>query len=155
MLNIIIPGQDEYQLEHLVLDFNGTIAEDGKILAEIKEQIELLAEYLKVYVITADTNKTVEKECGELPVQVVVIGKDKQDQEKLNFINSLQGEVCAVGNGVNDNLMLKEAKLGIAVIGREGLATVNLLASDIVVNNINDAFNLLLKTNRLIATLRN
>ena len=44
--------------------------------------------------------------------------------EKEQFGESLGTEkVVAVGNGVNDSLMLKKAALGIIVIGEEGAAS--------------------------------
>ena len=36
MLNIKIPGREELTLSHLVLDYNGTIAEDGNIIEGIR-----------------------------------------------------------------------------------------------------------------------
>ena len=59
-----------------------------------------------------------------------------------------------VGNGNNDIDMLKNAELGIAIIGKEGCSVKSLLSADIVVNNIIDAINLLLNEKRMIATLR-
>jgi soluble P-type ATPase len=50
--------------------------------------------------------------------------------------------------------MLKNAILGIAVIGDEGCSTTTLLQSDITTNSIEDALMLLLNEKRLIATLR-
>ena len=50
--------------------------------------------------------------------------------------------------------MVKEAALGIAVVGREGIATETLIAADIVCDNVLDALELLLNPKRIIATLR-
>jgi soluble P-type ATPase len=60
----------------------------------------------------------------------------------------------AVGNGRNDRLMLKQAVLGIAVLGEEGTATAALMAADIVVRDVFSALELLRHPQRLIATLR-
>jgi soluble P-type ATPase len=60
----------------------------------------------------------------------------------------------AIGNGNNDHLILKEAALGIAVLGDEGLSVSAIKNADIVMKNISDALDLFLKTKRLIATLR-
>jgi phosphoserine phosphatase len=62
--------------------------------------------------------------------------------------------VVAIGNGVNDSLMLKKAALGIVVIGGEGAAQKTIKEADIVVKDIHDALGLLLNRLRLIATLR-
>ncbi|MGC8790802.1 MAG: HAD hydrolase family protein, partial [Desulfurella sp.] len=62
--------------------------------------------------------------------------------------------LVAIGNGKNDSLMLKYAKLGICVIGKEGANIEALQNSDIVVCDIVSALELLLYPKRLIATLR-
>jgi hypothetical protein len=61
---------------------------------------------------------------------------------------------AAMGNGFNDCLMLREAALGICVLGKEGASTEALLASHIAVTSPADALELLLVLQRLMATLR-
>jgi soluble P-type ATPase len=60
----------------------------------------------------------------------------------------------SIGNGRNDQLMLKASALGIAVILAEGIAAETLLASDVVCTSIIDALDLLRNPLRLTATLR-
>jgi soluble P-type ATPase len=62
--------------------------------------------------------------------------------------------VVAYGNGLNDRKMLKAARLGIVVAGREGCAVESLLAADVCSANIVDGLNLLLYPKRLEATLK-
>jgi soluble P-type ATPase len=50
--------------------------------------------------------------------------------------------------------MLGKAALSVAVLGDEGLSTAALGAAQIVVKDIRDGLDLLLKTDRLRATLR-
>lgn len=155
MLHLTIPGRAEMTIEHLVLDFNGTIAFDGKIIEGVNERLKQLAESLKIYVITADTNGSVHRECKELSVEVHVIGKEDQLGEKKRFIESLNPSgAVSIGNGINDEWMFEASDLAIAVIGGEGAAISSLMKSDIVVQNIIDGLDLLLRQNRLIATLR-
>jgi soluble P-type ATPase len=59
-----------------------------------------------------------------------------------------------IGNGGNDQLILKEAGLGIAILGDEGISVTAMKNADILVKTISDALDLLLKPKRLIATLR-
>ena len=47
MLTITIPGQDALHLEHLVLDFNGTLASDGVLLDGVAELLQRLATTLR------------------------------------------------------------------------------------------------------------
>jgi soluble P-type ATPase len=60
----------------------------------------------------------------------------------------------AIGNGNNDDLILKEAGLGIAVLGDEGMSVSAMRNAEILVKNISDALDLFLKPKRLTATLR-
>ncbi len=50
--------------------------------------------------------------------------------------------------------MLKEAALGIGVIGEEGCSNTLIKEADLVVKNVADALNIILHPERLVATLR-
>lgn len=155
MISLEIPGIGEMKLHSLVLDYNGTIAFDGKIEEGVLEQLNLLAKKLKVYVITADTFGQAITECKGLMGDVVILQNPLGAQEKEDFVTSLGAEqVVALGNGVNDCLMLQKVALGIAVIGGEGASVKAIQAADIVVKDIQQALGLLLHTKRLKATLR-
>jgi soluble P-type ATPase len=62
--------------------------------------------------------------------------------------------VLAIGNGANDAVMLREAALGIGVIGEEGCASSLIKEADLIVKSINDALGIVLHPERLVATLR-
>ena len=156
MLHIEIPGGNRYSFEHLVIDYNGTIAQDGNLLANVTELFDLLAEKVSLHILTADTHGTVALKVKDLPVSLHVIGEGRQDVSKYNVIKSLGSQgVVAVGNGRNDVLMLQEAALGIAVIQAEGCAGVLIAYADVVCTSIVDALHLLIHPARLQATLRN
>ena len=154
MLNIQIPGRDALTLNHLILDYNGTIAEDGEIIGSIRPRLEALSEYLSIYVITADTHGTAAKKCEGLPLQVLTFPTTEVGQIKADEARKLNGGVVTIGNGYNDIPMSDAADLSICVIGREGCCGALLMHTDVVVTSIDDALDLLLKTNRLRATLR-
>ncbi len=155
MLNISIPGRKSLYLECLVLDFNGTIAEDGKLISGVKEKLKLLSNHLKIYVLTADTHGNVKKELQGLPLKVHIISPQDQAKAKLSFIQTLRPKRCVcIGNGENDALMLKEAGLGIGILQKEGMSISSLFASDVIITDINNALELLLYPLRIVATLR-
>lgn len=156
MFNINIPSFGDLSIEHMVFDFNGTIAIDGKLLDGVRESIEKYQDILDFHVITADTFGYVKKELAGLDLNLIIIPNGSQDTSKLNYLKKLGPEktIC-VGNGANDRLMLKEACIGIAILLDEGLNSPTLFAADIVVKDIKDIFNYLEKPERLIATLRN
>ncbi len=155
MLELSIPGRPGLRLEHLVLDYNGTLAVDGRLAQGVRERLEVLAVRLNVHIITADTFGMAEVETGGLPVMLQLIGKGDQAAAKMAFVESLgPRSVAAVGNGANDRLMLGAAALSICVAGVEGAAVAALTASQVVVRTGTDALDLLLQPGRLVATLR-
>lgn len=155
-MEINIKGYGNLLIENLLLDFNGTIAKDGKLIEGLGEIINNLAKDINVYVITADTNNSVREELEGLPIEVLIIDGNEEGKEKLEVLKELGEKVTVVvGNGNNDTLILSESILGISVIGEEGLSSKALVVSDIVVKEIYDALELLLKPKRMIATLRN
>jgi len=155
MISINIPGFKESQLHFLVLDFNGTLAVDGKIFNGVEKKLNELADYLEIHVITADTFGNVEAHLKNVTCKHTIIGESEQDSQKLDFIVQLGTDnVVAIGNGRNDALMLKHAALGIGLIQKEGASAETLLSSDVVCNNILDVLELLTNPLRLKATLR-
>jgi len=154
-VRIEIPGFGVLELEHLVLDYNGTIALDGILKAEVAELLPALAEKLRIHVITADTFGTVRAQVEGLPVEVAILKSGDHTAEKADFVQKLGAKSCAaIGNGNNDCKMLKAAALGIAVPGEEGCATASIEASDLLLPSIGKALELLLHEKRLVATLR-
>ena len=155
MLEINIPGDRKLQLEHLVLDYNGTIACDGDLIAGVKENLETLAGELQIHILTADTFGKARSGLKGIKCQISILEPETQDIGKLEYVKGLGSDntVC-MGNGRNDQLMLKEAALGIAVILEEGAAAATLNAADIVCTNIISALELLTNPLRLMATLR-
>jgi soluble P-type ATPase len=150
-----IPGLGELSLAHLVLDYNGTLALDGGIAQGVAERIAALSEMMTVHVVTADTFGTVARALSGLPATVTVLGAGPEDAAKLALVRSLgAGATACLGNGRNDRLMLAEAAVGLAILGREGLCRDALLAADAVFSDIRDALDVFLKPGRLAATLR-
>lgn len=156
MIDVDIPGRTKLRISHLVLDYNGTLAQDGEILDGVVEKMADLASSLQLHVITADTHGTVEKKLAGVPCFLHIIRPDEQDRQKDDYVRSLGVEqVVAIGNGRNDRLMLKTATLGVALIQKEGASLAAILQADIICTAIGDAFDLLLNPARLKATLRN
>ena len=155
MIEINIPGGCILQLKHIVLDYNGTIACDGVLIPGVKENLTALADKLQVHILTADTFGNVRRGLEGFECELSIIAPEAQDIGKLDYVKRLGAEntVC-VGNGSNDQLMLEEAALGIAVILEEGAAAATLSAADVVCTNIISALELLANPVRLIATLR-
>jgi soluble P-type ATPase len=155
MIEVEIPGTATFQFHHLVLDVNGTIAKDGKLIEGVGELLAEVRSRLEIHLITADTFGTQEILDRSLKLNAVRIPMQNQVKAKLDYIGDLGvDKVVAIGNGANDAAMIEHAALGIAIIGPEGSAVTSLLRADIAVSDIRTALELLLHPKRLIATLR-
>jgi len=139
----------------VILDFNGTIAVDGKLINGVAEKINNLSTLLNFVIVTADTYGTVEKELIGVNCKIVNLSNSKEFQSKLDVLISLgKGQTICVGNGFNDRIVLKECVLGISVLQEEGLSMEALIASDFVCKSIIDVFSCIKNPDRIKATLR-
>jgi P-type E1-E2 ATPase len=158
MLTVDIPGWRSLQLEVLLLDVNGTLTLDGDLLAGVDAGLKALIQVgvLDVQLVSADTFGRLDNIAAQLGVRAKRLEAGRPETaQKADVVRQLVAErVVAIGNGANDADMLREAALGIAVVGPEGLAVGALAAADVVVPSINDALGLLRTPRRLIATLR-
>lgn len=154
MIKIQIPGREELVLSHLVLDYNGTIAEDGNIIEGIRPRLAQLSQNLSIYVITADTHGTAAKKCEGLPLQVLTFPTTQVGKIKAEEVQKLSGGVVTIGNGFNDIQMSDAADLSICVMGEEGCCSALIAHTDVTVTSIESALDLLLIPSRLRATLR-
>ena len=151
-LSVDIPGRGRLELEHLLLDVNGTLSDRGAVIEGVSERLASLGEKLRIHLLSADTFGTLEEVAASVGAEPTRIesGADKQ-----RVVRELGADRCAaMGNGANDRLMLELAALGIAVIGPEGAAGAALRVADVVCGSILDALDLLLDETALRATLR-
>jgi len=155
MIEISIPGRGKLQCRYLVLDYNGTLAVDGRLIDGVRETLQQLSPKLEIHVLTADTFGKARSGLAGIDCKLSILPADRQDIGKREYVMDLGAEfsVC-MGNGRNDRLMLKEAALGIALIQGEGAAVDTLLAADVVCSDIVSALELLSHPLRLAATLR-
>jgi soluble P-type ATPase len=154
-MELKIPGREPLCLEHILFDYNGTLALDGKLIEGASARLITLADSLTLHVITADTFGTVASALEGVPCRLKVIPPGSQAQSKLDYLLQLGKEkTLTVGNGANDALMLREAAIGCALLQQEGLATAAWREADIVFHSLFDLFDCLADPRRMIATLR-
>lgn len=147
-----IPGADTIEIEHVILDLNGVLSDRGELISGVAERLASLAQDLDLHLVTADTRGTARRLAAGLPVSIVTIARGS---EKADLVRRLgAGRTASIGNGRNDEAMLREAALGIAVIGPEGAAPSALTAADVVCHSILDALDLLCDEQTLASTLR-
>jgi soluble P-type ATPase len=155
MLSIDIPGFADLRLDHLVLDYNGTLAVDGMLLAGVAPILRMLSTALQIHVVTADTFGHAAAQLHGLPLQLSILGAGNQAEAKLALVRSLGADaVIAIGNGRNDCRMLEAVALGIAVVQAEGAARSTVGSGHVIAPGIIEALGLVQHPLRLVATLR-
>lgn len=155
MITVTIPGRDPLTLEYAIFDLNGTLAIDGVLTEGVATRLSRLGQQLQCVIASADTHGTLASVAKGLGVEARRV---ERGAEKAALLRSLRdphgGGVVAVGNGTNDIEMFREADLAIAILDTEGAVTTALVTADVVCRSGEDAIDLLLNPNRLVATLR-
>lgn len=151
-IKIDIPQRGVIELRYAVFDVNGTLAVDGTAIAGTFERLKTLSEHLSIHLISSGTH-------GNLAMLAQTLGfpihEIQRGDEKMRYVQNLgPANVIAFGNGANDANMLRLATIGVVVITPEGTAIKTLQGADIISYGPINAIDLLLKPNRLIATLR-
>ena len=136
VITIDIPGRAVLEIEHVLLDYNGTIAADGALTPGVAELITSLTQ------------------CGPLGVEVVTFPRAGAAAFKQAYAQKLEGQIACLGNGYNDVEMFDESDLRIAVLDTEGTYAGLLAHADILARSAAEALALLLNTDRIRATLR-
>jgi P-type E1-E2 ATPase len=155
LIEVSIPGRRIYRIEHLVLDLNGTISLDGNVIEGVTERLEALRGLLDISIVTADTRGRAKALGDNLQVKIHKVDPGNEQDQKCSLVQQLGSEsTVSIGNGANDISMLREASLGICVLGPEGASADAMISCDLVTPSINAALDLLIKPERLIATLR-
>lgn len=154
-MEIDIPGFGLLKLFYLVTDFNGTLALDGNLPPQVKKKLNALSESLEIFVLTSDEFGKAKQELKDVNCQLRILEEKDMVAQKADFVTKLGSEkVVAFGNGKNDREMLKVARFGVIILGKEGCAVDSLLSADAQVPTIEDGLDLLLKPKRLRATLK-
>ena len=132
-----------------------TLATDGKLDGCVKEKFALLKTRVQIYILTSDTYGTVGEQCEALGVHFKILPGDRAGAAKESFVRQIGAEHTAcIGNGSNDAAMLSACALSVLVMGKEGCCRRALSKADILVKDTGDAIDLLLKPERIKATLR-
>ena len=163
MIELNIPGKDPLHLEHLVLDVEGTLTIDGRFIDELYRPLQSLKDRLKIHLLTIDPFKQQKHLDLHLGIKshIILPASNSKTQiayeadQKKHFVTNLGPQnVVAIGQGADDSGMLQAAALGIYVLSSEGGAVETMLSADIVVPNMHNAIELLIKPMRIVSTLR-
>jgi soluble P-type ATPase len=163
MIELDIPGRGTLQLQHLVMDVNGTLAVDGNLPDGLAKRLLALRDRLELHLITADTHGRQFEIDRQLSLQAVRIGPTggtgpavlNESAQKAEYVRTLGADtVAAIGQGANDAGMLEKAALGICLLSPEGTAVETLLVADLVMADIFTALDLFDRPLRIVASLR-
>ncbi|HWZ66091.1 MAG TPA: hypothetical protein VNX65_04880 [Patescibacteria group bacterium] len=148
-----IPGQDQLEIKTIILDLNGTLSVAGIVPEGVKERLaKLKLAGFKLVFFTGNTRNDADELSADLDIEWRLA---KNAGDKRDLALGLEPETCAsIGNGLIDLELMKSVKLRIVTLQAEGVHVQTMLNSDIVVPNINDALDLFIDQQRLVATLR-
>lgn len=155
MIQVTIPGFADVTIKNVIFDYNGTLAVDGYLIEGVAHLLTELAQKVKIHIVTGDSFGTAKNETKGLPCELLITPPENQGTTKNSYLHQLNPkETVSIGNGHNDQHILKESIVGIVVLGKEGASIAALNAADVVVTHIFDAIDLLQHPNRLRSTLR-
>lgn len=141
------------ELDTIVLDLNGTLTCKWMLDDTVKSKIlELLELGFSIHLLSWDQRRTGESFAKDLGIQ---FHKASSSQEKWEFVKSLNAKwIVAVGNARIDIWMFENASLSIATLQWEWIHTGIIKYSDIIIPTITDAFDLLIDSDIMKATMR-
>ena len=157
MKTIKIPNYRDITIKNVIFDINGTIQFEGIISDSLIKKFDELKQFYNVYLVSSDTRGNLKDIAEKLNVKYIRIDSKKGSDAKAKNDELLKlGKefTVAIGNGNNDALMLKDAVLGLVIMGKEGTSIKSLLNSDVAFPDPISAINFLLDEKIMIATLR-
>ncbi|MHA1488939.1 MAG: HAD family hydrolase [Promethearchaeota archaeon] len=157
MRKITIPYHGEITIKNVIFDINGTIQFKGQISEELVQKFDELKKSYNILLVSSDTRgnlKNIAKKLGVNFKKVNTQGINDAEAKNNELIKLGKEVTVAIGNGNNDALMLKNAILGIAILGSEGASTRSILNSDVVFTDVINAIEFLLDEKTMISTLR-
>jgi soluble P-type ATPase len=154
MITIQRPGKESLEIEFILVDFEGTLAQDRRVHPKAKDKINLLSKRTKIYILTKGEKEVTEGLLRKVKAERVYLTEREGSLQKLELLKRLgEQRTIAIGSGMDDALMMEAAGLSICVIGKEGAAGEALSKADVIVTDIIDALDFLLKPLRQKTTL--
>jgi len=152
-MKIDIPGIGLLMIDTVILDLNGTLAVDGKVIEGAAERIQQLKEQsMAMYLFTGNSNGNGAEVAKQLGLKLFIAEDGHAKAEEAKKLHP--DTTATIGNGRIDLELFRSVRLRIATLQAEGIYAPLLLNTDIVVPSINDALDLFLHKTRLIGTFR-
>lgn len=157
MKKLLIPNFGEIIIKNIIFDINGTLQFKGLIPDNLLLKFRELKKLYNIFLVSSDTRGNLKDLASKLGVDYVKIApKGITDTEAKNqeLLKLGKDVTIAVGNGNNDALMLKNAVLGIVIIGSEGASTQAIMNADVAFPDPISVIDFLMDETMIIATLR-
>jgi len=154
MISIQRPGMEDLDIHFVLIDFEGTLAMDGRVHPKAKDKVNLLSKRVTITILTKSNREKVEETLRKMKAEILYVAEGDSSQQKLNVLQRLgPHQTAVIGNGLDDVRIMEQAGLGMCVIGKEGSSAEAVAKADLVVTNVLDALDFLLKPLRQRATL--
>ena len=154
MISIQRPGMESLDIHFVLIDFEGTLAMDGRVHPKAKDKVNLLSKRATIYILTKSNREKVEETLRKMKAEILYVAEGDSSQQKLNVLQRLgPHQTAVIGNGLDDGQIMEQAGLGMCVIGKEGSSAEAMAKADLVVTHVLDALDFLLKPLRQRATL--
>ena len=154
MISIQRPGMESLELHFVLIDFEGTLAMDGRVHPKAKDKVNLLSKRVTVYILTKSSKEKVEETLKKMKAEILSMTEGDSSQQKLDVLQRLgPHQTAVIGNGFDDVQIMEQAGLGMCVIGKEGSSPEAVAKADLVVTSVLDALDFLLRPLRQGATL--
>ena len=154
MISIQRPGMEDLDIHFVLIDFEGTLAMDGRVHPKAKDKVNLLSKRATIYILTKSNREKVEETLRKMKAEILYVAEGDSSQQKLNVLQRLgPHQTAVIGNGLDDGQIMEQAGLGMCVIGIEGSSAEAMAKADLVVTHVLDALDFLLKPLRQRATL--
>jgi P-type E1-E2 ATPase len=152
-MKYLVPEVGEIEIKTIVLDLNGTLSVNGKILDGVKERFTKLKELgISVVLFTGDQRGTAADLCKEYGIDFVRTKNGKEKEEAMKKYDS--ETTAAIGNARIDIGTFKHARVSVATLQPEGIHAEIIKHVDVVVPSINDALDFFIDTDTFSATMR-
>jgi len=154
MILIQRPGQESIEIDYILIDFEGTLASDGRVHPKAKDKINLLSKRTKIYILAKGEKEKIEETLRRVKGELFFLKEEDSSSKKLDLLLTLGApRAVVIGNGLDDVPLMEKAGLSMAIIGKEGTSGKLIQTADLVFTNIVDALDFLLKPLRQKATL--
>src|SRR5260221_5751646 len=103
MIELNIPSRSVLRLAHVVLDVNGTIAKDGRLLDKVAKPLSGLRDRLTVHLLTADTYGKQDNIDLMLGMRATRLKAGNEAAQKAHYVPQLGAEAVVATGQVPNN----------------------------------------------------